>query len=172
MRSLFIKKIRSERFILYAVILLQTIALLYFLERNFHRRFSPPREISGQTNLPLKEHPLLTCTQGDSDCAEKNRVIRVSRLSGTAATFAAHQCDGPRPCPTPAPDREADAISAVRRHTKEETLELLRMTGITPAGMLYYCAEDSRCFSIDTASNKVVTLKDGTKPSPTPAAEQ
>jgi hypothetical protein len=122
----------------------------YVLERKFHHRYAPPRSTSSNRELTIKKKPLEQCSDGDSNCLAKNEQIKADNLTGTAVEFARRQCDGPRQCPAPDSNRESQARTAIQEFVKDTKLELIRMTGVTPAGSIYYCSNNNRCWMVSS----------------------
>lgn len=107
------------------------------------------------------------CTAGDAKCESRNERIKANKLQGQSASFARHQCDGPRACPTPNPEQEATIQKAIKAFAKDEKLELIPLTGINVRGDTYYCAQDGTCWSYNTKSKQVAVMKDQKEEEPT-----
>jgi hypothetical protein len=118
-----------------------------------------------------QEKPIANCTDGDEKCISKNANSLANQLTGSSVEFAKHQCDGPRACPTPAPADIEAATTAIHEYAKDDKLQIIPVTGKTPAGIIYYCAKDNRCWSMEAKTNKVISFVDGKK-SPTPSVEK
>jgi hypothetical protein len=121
--------------------------------------FFEHKDIVQHTSLSLKEQQTLSCTTDDKGCADNNEKIKAAKLTGETVEFAKHQCDGPRPCPAPDEKTNTNAIQAIRTHAKQPKLDLVRVTGINQAGILYYCAKDRRFWSYELKTNKFVFYK-------------
>lgn len=139
-------------------------ATFYFFGNDIQKKFFPLK----YTNVPggaiAKNEPVVTCGAGDKSCTAKNEKVMANRLDGAAAKFVSHQCNGPRACPTPNEEDAETITAAIRVYTNSPKLELIRVTGVTPIGMIYYCAEDERCWSYDTKSKKVVLVEEAANP--------
>lgn len=152
------KRSKLFYFIIFLVFFSIGGASFYFFADTI-KTFFTPRASNTPGGAISRTEPIVTCRAGDKACATKNEKIKANRLDGAAAKFVMHQCSGPHACPTPGEEDANTIISAIRSYTKEPNLELIRVTGITPIGMIYYCAEDERCWSYDTKSKKVVMLE-------------
>lgn len=131
----------------------------YFFGKDIQQKFFPSKDTNVPGGAISRDEPIMTCGAGDKVCAAKNEKIMANRLDGVTAKFVSHQCDGPRACPTP---REQDAetiMSEIKAYAKEPNLKLIRLTGVTSTGMIYYCAEDERCWSYDTKTKNVTLLE-------------
>jgi hypothetical protein len=118
-----------------------------------------PEKSAGE---PIRRNdPLLSCAPGDTACSARNEKIVANKLSGNAVSYAKHQCDGPRACPTPQPEVAEAAVRAIRIYAKDMRLELLRITGVNVTGNVFYCAKDDRCWSYSVKQQKVVGFLDG-----------
>lgn len=153
------KFLKNRRVLVIITVLIVCIAAVYYWERNFHRKFSPPREQSQQARLTSNEIPLVKCAEGDSECAEKNERTKATRLSGNVIDFARHQCDGPRACPTPVPEVDDKAVDAIKEFTKDPKLEVVRITGVNQSEVMYYCTEDNKCWTVQTKTFKVNSVE-------------
>jgi|WetSurMetagenome_2_1015567.scaffolds.fasta_scaffold215638_2 hypothetical protein len=149
---------KNKRIIIGVIVMVLIIGSAFFLEKKFHRKFNPPRGKTQQMTAFIKEKQLAPCVTGDDECLAKNEKITADQLKGSSAEYSRHQCDGPRICPTPLPEGAAKAITAIRLFAHDPKLEIVRMTGITPAGILYYCASDTRCWIYNTEDKRVTKL--------------
>jgi hypothetical protein len=132
----------------------------FFLEKKFHSKLYPSKVVVDQTATPLKQQPLAKCKPEDDACIAKNEQIKASQLTGNNVEYAKHQCDGPHACPTPPAESNDAAIAAIRTFTKDETIDIIRMTGINASGIVYYCATDNRCWSVASKTAKVISAVD------------
>jgi hypothetical protein len=123
----------------------------------FKQNYNPQTQTKAQ-EIPLKYQKIENCSAGDTACTDKNEKIKANKLSGEAVEYAKHQCDGPHACPTPNPTLTEESIKAIRTSVKDQKLELIRMTGINRAGIIYYCAPDGKCWSVDTKTAEVTPV--------------
>lgn len=135
----------------------------YFFGKDIQQKLFPPKDTNVPGGAISRTEPIVTCAAGDKACADKNEKIIVNRIEGPIATFARHQCDGPRACPTPNEEENKSFTDAIKKYTKESSLELVKVNGINPAGVIYYCAKDGRCWSYDTKSKKVALIENQEK---------
>src|SRR5438105_2558235 len=92
-----------------------------------------------------------SCASDDTNCmAEK-------KMSGVEVSYAKHQCDGPKGCHSPDSKDIQAAIASIREYTNNPKLQIIPINGITPAGILYYCATDNHCWGVEAKTNKVVS---------------
>jgi hypothetical protein len=155
--SVRMKMTRSKRILLIVTGVILLIVLGFFLEKRFRHRYHPPTNTAKQNEIPLKYQSLATCKAEDRACATNNEKIKADRLTGSAVEYAKHQCDGPRACPLPDATTDATAIKAIRDSIKNPNLEVIRITGINPAGIIYYCAEGNKCWKVDSKTKAVTT---------------
>jgi hypothetical protein len=134
----------------------------------FYRPLKPANQPS--VDPITKDKEIVKCKEGDKACEEKNEKIKVNKIEGINVDFAKHQCSGPRACPTPNENTSSEAITAIRIFAKDSKVELLRIAGINSLGLVYYCANDSRCWSYDTKSKKVTLLQNKEEKSASPSA--
>lgn len=134
-------------------------ATFYFFGEDIKQQFFPIKDTNVPGGAISKNEPILTCAAGDITCAQKNEKILANRLDGVTAKFVSHQCDGPRACPTPNEEEAQIFTSAIKAYVKEPHLTLIRITGLTPKGMIYYCAPDERCWSYDTKSKEISIIE-------------
>jgi hypothetical protein len=143
------------------------ILTLFMFGDKLQDKFFPTKVTSEQA----QEKPVIACGNGDEKCISKNANNLANQLTGASVEFAKHQCDGPRACPTPAPADIEAATIAIREYAKDDKLQVIPVTGKTPAGIIYYCAKDNRCWNMEAKTNKVISFVDGKK-FPTPSVEK
>lgn len=136
------------------------VLTFYFFGSDMQKQFFGAKDSNAPGGAIAKNEPVVTCGAGDKACAAKNERIMANRLDSPTAKFVSHQCDGPRACPTPNEEQASEFIKTIRSYAKNPQLQLIRMTGTTPSGLIYYCVEDERCWSYDTKTKKVIVLED------------
>lgn len=145
--------------IFFTVCLISGCTFYFFSDEILH--FFTPKELPVPGGAIEVQRQPSTCKAGDTACEAKNEQIMAGNIDGKAATFARNQCTGLRFCPTPLPDQTDITIAAIRSYLKEPDVKLIRMTGITSAGMIYYCTEDGRCFTYNTKLKTVTPIMEG-----------
>ena len=113
-------------------------------------RYPAPETFTAPTNAPIQ-----TCKSGDLKCLDSNEKVKAKKLTGSNVAYAKHQCDSPRGCDIPDESTINAAISAIHTYTKKPKLELIRITGINPAQIMYFCSNDNRCWGINTKDNTI-----------------
>jgi hypothetical protein len=149
---------RDKRLIPVSIIFILLGAASFFFFHKDIQNYFQPQPVNSPGGAISRTQPVLTCGEGDKACELKNEKIKANKLDGIAAKFVTHQCSGPRACPTPNEEDTQTIISAIRSYTKQPKLELIRVTGVTPAGLIYYCAEDERCWSYSTKTKSVILI--------------
>jgi len=106
-----------------------------------------------------------TCASDDKNCFVEKK------MTGVEVAYALHQCVGPKGCHEPEAKDITAATAAIRAYTKNAKLQVIPINGITPAGIIYYCATDNRCWSVDAKTNTVVSTVAKLLESPTPSKQ-
>lgn len=154
----------------FIIVLAGIIAFLFFREDLTQKFFT--KQQANQPGAIAPNEQIVTCKPGDSACTAKNERIKANKLPGQSAAFARHQCDGPRSCPTPKPEEDDAAQAAIKAFAKDTKMELIRITGVNAQSDIYYCSEDSTCWSYNTKSKKVTELKNTEEPSQSPTEDK
>lgn len=103
-------------------------------------------------------------------CASQNEKTKAKKLTGTSVSFAKHQCDSPRGCEEPDEETINLALSAIRKEANSPQLELVRVTGINPAGNMYFCSTGNDCWGYNTKDKSVTKTLEKTETEVTPTA--
>lgn len=148
-------------FLLFILTFFVVLGFLVFGSRLREIFFQPKASFSG-----LEEKPVV-CAEGDIACIGKHARNLADQLQGSTVSFVKHQCFGPHPCPTPDEESISAATGAIRAYTKDSKLDVIPINGVTAAGIIYYCAKDGRCWSVEGKTNRVVSpIKGLDVPSP------
>jgi len=107
-----------------------------------------------------------SCASGDINC------ITEKKMSGVEVAYAKHQCDSPKGCRTPDDKDIKAATEAIRFTVKNPKLQIIPINGITPAGIMYYCANDNRCWSVEAKTNTVISSVGKLLETPTPSKRE
>lgn len=137
-------------FLLTFFILFILIFLLFIFQHNLKLALFPDKSVSDDTKP-------VSCDQNDTNCIHEHANNLAKQLTGVNVAFAMHQCAGPHSCTSPDQKSIEAATEAIRAYVKNPDLQVIPINGITPAGIIYYCAKDDQCWKVDAKTNKVVS---------------
>jgi hypothetical protein len=139
-----------------------SFSALFLFRDQIQQRYFPTKDVLGQSDAKP-----ISCGKDDAKCIRKNAVKLTHQLTGMPVEFAKHQCSGLHGCITPDEKSIAAATMALRSYTKNPNLQVIPVNGVTPAGVIYYCAKDGHCWRIETKTNTVLgPVKDAISPTP------
>ena len=110
-----------------------------------------------EDSVQSAQDKLVTCGKDDTKCIKENAKNLTNQLTGNDIEFARHQCDGPHPCKKPGEKDIQKATEAIRTYTKDSDLQVFPVNGVNRTGIIYYCADDTRCWKMEVRTNRILS---------------